>query len=821
MPGHSHCSAAAFAEVAVPLPIRKTFHYAVPARLQGRIAVGARVLVPFARRLVTGYAVRLTEEAPDGGFRVRPIRDLLDARPLIPPDLVDLALWLADYYFTPLGPVLSALFPAGTRIAGTDRVRLGPQAQAGAPPDAAPEDLRLLEALARRGALSLAELGSAAQITDAERRVEALAAAGWVEIEELLERPRARVKKQLGIRLRAGVPAGQWTPAQRRLLDRLDPGGAWQPLQETLRRCGCSPAVARTLQGKGLVEIAPLEIERLPVELSERPPGESFQLTAAQAGVVERLCAMLAAGTACRCLLHGVTGSGKTEIYLRLMAEALRRGESALLLVPEIALTPLLSRTVTARFGAQVALLHSGMSPGERLDQWNRIRAGRARVALGTRSAVFAPLERLRLVIIDEEQDHSYKQDEPPCYHAREVAWRRMQHSRGLLLMGSATPSVETHHAALDEGAIAHLTLSERIHARPLPDVSIVDMSIEFERHGRHTVISELLQEELRRRLERGEQALVLLNRRGFSRSLLCRSCGHVFSCSACSVAMTYHQEVGRLVCHYCGAESAVPEACSQCGGTYIYYVGVGTEQLEQIVRTTFPQARVARVDRDSTRRRGALRRVLIEFARGELDVLVGTQLLAKGHDFPNVTLVGVIGADLGLSVPDFRAAERTFQLLTQVAGRAGRGAAPGHVVIQTFYPDHYALQYARHQDYRGFYDKEIEFRRLLGYPPFRRLIQVLVSERDPDKGARIAAKVAAAVRTHCRSLDGGSRLQVLGPAPAPLEKLRGLYRFQILIKGPPDMRAAEILREPFEQLARRRAPVKKIHVDVDPVSLL
>lgn len=284
---------------------------------------------------------------------------------------------------------------------------------------------------------------------------------------------------------------------------------------------------------------------------------------------------------------------------------------------------------------------------------------------------------------------------------------------------------------------------------------------------------------------------------------------------------MTYHQEVGRLVCHYCGAESAVPDSCSQCGGIYIYYVGVGTEQLEQIVRTMFPKVRVARVDRDAARRRGALRRILLQFASGELDVLVGTQLLAKGHDFPNVTLVGVIGADLGLSFPDFRAAERTFQLLTQVAGRAGRGTAPGHVVIQTFYPDHYALQYARGQDYRGFYEREIEFRRLLGYPPFRRLIQILVSERDADKGARIAAKVAAAVRAHCGRLGGGSRLQVLGPAPAPLEKLRGLYRFQILIKGPAEMRASQILHEPFEQLARQRAPVKKIHVDVDPVSLM
>jgi primosomal protein N' (replication factor Y) len=681
----------------------------------------------------------------------------------------------------------------------------------------------ILRTLAGEGALSLKQLEAAAGIGDAGQWIESLAARGWLELEEFLEKPRVREKTQLGIRSLAKQieQSGMLTDTQRRLLAQLEASGSPRPLQAALRISRCSLSVARALERKGLVEMAPLEVNRLPIELSELSRRQELVFTNAQRLAFERLCALLERRAARRCLLHGVTGSGKTEIYLRLMAEVLRRGEGAMFLVPEIALTPLLSRMVATYFPDQVALLHSGMSAGERLDQWNRIRSGRARVVLGTRSAVFAPIEKLRLVVIDEEQDSSYKQDESPYYHAREVAWQRIQQSHGVLLMGSATPSIETHHASAETGDITLLTLPERIRARPLPEVAIVDMGLEFERHGRSTVISEVLQHELVQRLSRGEQSMVLLNRRGFSRSLLCRSCGHVFTCPDCSISMTYHQETGRLVCHYCATESDIPDACSSCGGTYIHYVGVGTEQLEQILRRMLPRARIARVDRDSTRRRGALRQILMEFEARNLDLLVGTQMLAKGHDFPNVTLVGVVGADVGLSFPDFRAAERTFQLLTQVAGRAGRGEVPGRVVIQTFYPNHYALLHARKQDYGGFYSREIEFRKLLGYPPFTRLIQILVSEKSPEKGARIAEKVASAIRLQRKKPEFRSDIQVLGPAPAPLEKLRGLYRFQILIKGTHGIGASAILREVFEQLGRHRVPIRNVHVDVDPLSML
>jgi primosomal protein N' (replication factor Y) len=592
-------------------------------------------------------------------------------------------------------------------------------------------------------------------------------------------------------------------------------------LQEALRLACSTLSVARSLERKGLAAIEPSRIDRVPVDLAGEGAAVALTLTPSQQRLVDGILEMILRMNAARCLIHGVTGSGKTEIYLRLIAEVVKRGWTALFLVPEIGLTPMLSRLVASRFPSQVSLLHSGMSAGERLDQWSRIREGGSKVVVGTRSAVFAPLKDLRFVIIDEEQDASYKQDESPCYHAREVAWHRVRQSNGVLLMGSATPSIETYHAAIRGGEAGYFSLPERIEAKPLPQVTIVDMSVEFQRHGKTRIISQTLEEELKGCMRRGEQAIILLNRRGYARTLLCRSCGHVAECPDCSVSMTYHQQENRLTCHYCGLEKEVPSLCANCGGPYIYYTGVGTEQLESNLRSLLPGARIARLDRDTTRRRGALRNTLFSFEQRRLDVLVGTQILAKGHDFPDVTMVGVVAADSGLSFPDFRSAERTFQLLTQVAGRAGRGTAPGRVVLQAFYPDNYALRFARKQDYGAFYEQEIEFRRLMGYPPFLNLVQILVSDTDAAKATRNAEKVAGILRQQIRISEETSRPRVLGPAPAPLEKLRGKYRMQILMKWPPGFNHAPVLQKCFAELARHKISSGKIHVDVDPLSLL
>lgn len=821
-------SMANYVDVAVSVHARKVFSYEVPACLKDRASVGMRALVPFGRKLVTGYIVAAMQERRAGEYKLRRISELLDDEPVISADLIETARWIADYYFAPPGEVIRALLPAGTEVVGTYQIKLCPRTavllEGGfRPPELRSQENRILDALVESGALSIRQLKEHTGLRGAEQWIDSLIAAKWVYREALVAKARVRTKENLGIRALPADPdkLGSLTTQQARLYLILEPGGEPIPLQELLRTVDCTLSVAKALQRKGLVEIADVVILREPEDLAGTMLSTRHSLTEAQRGVLDELCRGIHRLEAARFLLHGVTGSGKTEIYLGLIAEVLRRGETAILLVPEIGLTPVLTRLVVSRFPGRVSLLHSGMSPGERLDQWHQIRERKVSVVVGTRSAVFAPLEKPRLIIIDEEQDSSYKQDDSPCYHAREVAWYRLQRTQGVLLLGSATPSIETYHLAVSTGEIRHLCLPERIEAKPLPAVSIVDMNAEFQRQGKKGAVSELLRCELEECVKRGEQAIVLLNRRGYSRTLLCRSCGNVCTCAACSVSMTYHQEEGRLVCHYCGLERNTPSACDQCGGQYIYFVGVGTEQLEEMVRAMLPQARVARVDRDTTRRQGSIRKILFAFAERKLDILVGTQMLAKGHDFPNVTLVGVMAADAGLSFPDFRSAERTFQLLTQVAGRAGRGTRPGRVIIQSYYPDHYALKFAQQQDYSGFYKHEAKFRKAMGYPPYRGLIQIVVTHEDLNKSCGIANRVAETLKACGSRIEPQSRPMVLGPAAAPIEKLRGQYRQQVLIKTPVQSAALSMLESAFAYLERQKISTRNVRVDVDPLSLL
>ncbi len=815
-------------DVAVPVGVRKTFAYSVPARFRGRIAAGMRVLVPFGRKFVTGYVVGFLDQTQVGELKLRPVQELLEPEPAITPSLVETALWVAQYYFAPPGEVFRALFPAGTQISGERKASLSPKAAmliggGFRPPGLAPQEEALLDLLAREPSLTIKELAKKSGLRDAGSWIEALASAQWIHLETSVDSPKVRAKQQLAIRLLcADADAIESLPAaQKRLYAMLDRAMQPQSLQEVLRASKSTHSAARSLERRGLVEIAPAKIHRVPVELTGTWNASALVLTSQQRELVDGILELIRRKKASRSLIYGVTGSGKTEVYLRLIAEVLKLGGTALFLVPEIGLTPLLSRLVVSRFPDQVALMHSGMSPGERLDQWSRIRDGHSKVVVGTRSAVFAPLRDLRLIIIDEEQDSSYKQDESPCYHAREVAWHRMLQSDGVLVLGSATPSIETFHAAAQKGGAGFYCLPERIEARPMPQVTIVDMGQEFKRFGKNKIISQALEEELHGCMQRSEQAIVLLNRRGYSRSLLCRSCGHVFVCQDCSISMTYHQQDNKLACHYCGRESSVPSVCANCGGPYIHYAGVGTEQLESMLQSLLPKARIARLDRDVTRRRGILRATLFDFADRKLDILVGTQMLAKGHDFPDVTMVGVVAADAGLAFPDFRSAERTFQLLIQVAGRAGRGTSPGRVVIQSYYPDNYALRFAQKQDYQGFYEHEIDFRRMMGYPPYRNLTQILISDPDDTRAAHTADRIAEMLKQRISRIDAESRPHILGPAAAPLEKLRGQHRMQILIKTRSGTSAIPILQDCFDDLSARKLPAARIHVDVDPLSLL
>jgi primosomal protein N' (replication factor Y) len=498
------------------------------------------------------------------------------------------------------------------------------------------------------------------------------------------------------------------------------------------------------------------------------------------------------------------------------MRAAVERGRTALMLVPEINLTPVFSRRLASHFGEAVAILHSSLSDGERLDEWRRIRRGEARVVIGTRSAVFAPLENVGVIVVDEEHESSYKQDATPRYSGRDTAVFRAREAGAVVILGSATPSLETYHNA-HSGKYTYVRLESRVGDRPLADVDVVDMRDVFAKLGKQQTFAPELLEAVEATKGRGEQSIVLLNRRGFSSFLLCRSCGYAIHCPNCDVTLTYHKAQSRLVCHYCNHQAAVPQSCPECAGAFIFYVGEGTEQLEAKLKERFPDYRIARLDRDTAARRGAFERIIMDFAAGDIDLLVGTQMIAKGHDFPNVTLVGVISVDAGLALPDFRSAERTFQLLTQVAGRAGRGDSPGRVLIQTYHPEHYALVHARGQDYEGFYEHEIRFRKAMSYPPFTTLINCLVSDEDIAKTRFYASELARTLT----AASSGRDLRVLGPAPAPLARIKNRHRWQVLVKARSRPDARDTLDIALGILEENNVPLRAISVEVDPVSLM
>ncbi len=672
---------------------------------------------------------------------------VLDDEPFLPPAIVDLALWMGEYYAAGPGDTLvNAMPPAARRAeASPFRMRRVVELAAGAPSgtvrgERQQQALRLLAA--RAGGVPLAELTQAGVSAATVRR--------------LAETGAVRVRDEIAERDPFAGEAGR--------------GSHW-----SLRT---SPA--------------------LPLEL-----------TAEQAAALDRLRQRADERQFRVALLRGVTGSGKTEVYLRLAEHVVRRGGRVLLLVPEIALTPALVGQFRARAGSRVAVQHSGLSEGERHDQWHRIRRGDVDIVIGTRSAIFAPVDRLELIVVDEEHEPSYKQEETPRYHARDVAVMRGQMQRALVVLGSATPSLESAANAAS-GRYERVDLSRRVLDRPMAEVRIVDMRKEMASAGRLVTFSAALLEAIGERLSRGEQSLVLLNRRGFATAVFCRQCGTSMECPNCSVHLTFHKAARLLRCHYCNYGARLPKHCEECGGDYLEQSGFGTERLEADLRQTFASARIGRLDRDTTRRRGAIARLLTAVADRELDIVVGTQMIAKGHDFPGVTLVGVVSADVGLGMADFRASERTFQLLTQVVGRAGRGETPGEAIVQTLYPDHYSVRAAARQDYQSFFDREMEFRRAMHYPPDTALINVVVKGRSLESAMEGAADLAARVRA-------SSVGQVLGPAPAALAKVRNEYRAQFFIKG----RRRRAMREAVVAALDARAELKKrTIVDVDPASV-
>ena len=601
-------------------------------------------------------------------------------------------------------------------------------------------------------------------------------------------------------------------PNQLALLEAIRKSGGRMAIEE-LRPLPVPPTTLNTLVKRGLVVIEEQPAGFRLSSLKSRPLDFIFNPRQKQA--LEHLQAAVWSRKFSVTLLHGVTGSGKTAVYLAAMQDVLRSGRGALMLVPEIGLTPVAAADLHQMFGGEVAILHSGLSDAERAEQWHRIRRGEARIVVGTRSAVFAPIADLALIVVDEEHDSSYKQEETPRYHARDAAVMRAKFSGAAVVLGSATPSLESCYNG-NVGKYALLELPDRVERRPLPEVELIDMREEFRATGREQVISRRLAEEIGERLARGEQILLLLNRRGYSAFVLCRACGDTVQCKNCAIAMTHHKRQRKLACHYCGYARPVPQTCPKCGSEYVQFLGSGSEKLEELLHGMFPQARLARLDRDTVRGRGDFERVLAALHAGELDIVVGTQMIAKGHDIHGVTLVGVVGADLGLTFPDFRAAERTFQLLTQVAGRAGRGDAPGKVVLQTYFPDHYAVQFASAHNYRGFYEKELRYRNWMRYPPFSALANVLVRSHKLEDALKWSGLLG-------RWLEQAPKegIRAMGPAAAPLSRLKTEYRYHFVLKSASRAKLNALLRAMLAHAAEQKIPRPNVVVDVDALSLL
>ena len=600
---------------------------------------------------------------------------------------------------------------------------------------------------------------------------------------------------------------------QRAVLELLFKEHKTLTLSEIKDQTGAGASVVVALQKKGLLRMSTKKVKRKPFILGAAERKE-FVLSQEQETALEEISRKITECAFQVFLLKGVTGSGKTEVYLRAIERAISMGKDALYLVPEISLTPLLAREIKAWFGNSVAILHSSLTQGERYDEWMRVKEGEAKIVLGARSAVFAPLRNIGIIIVDEEQDHSYKQEESPRYNARDLAIVRAQFRNIPVVLGSATPSLESYTHA-QEGKYRLLEMRSRVEKRALPDVEIVDMKEEFKKTGELDPLSGRLRAKIREKIEAGEQALILLNRRGYSSFIQCRECGNSVSCPRCSISLTYHRESERLLCHYCGYWKKKPERCPMCSSERLLFGGEGTEKIENILKEELDHVRIARMDRDTVRGRGGHARVLGAFEKREIDLLVGTQMIAKGHDFPSVTLVGVISADHLLAFPDFRASERTFQLITQVSGRAGRGEIPGLVIVQAYQSGHHAIQTAVQQDFEAFYAKEIRFRRIMKYPPFTFMANIIILDKDLSRGAGISKKAG---RLFKQLADG--RLTVLGPAVAPIARIRKNYRFQIVLKARHRKDIGETLNR-FLEKASGTIPLRNLIIDVDPLSLM
>ena len=805
---------ARFCDVSLPVPLDQAFTYSLPLTLQHRVQAGARVLVPFGTRKMIGVVLRVHDEPIQG--LVGSIKDalrLIDAEPVLDGELIALGKWISGYYCAPLGEVLRSMLPLASDVragkvysltdAGRDASRqmsIDPQAD-----DAVNEVVQML------AARSLSAVHLKKKIPLADRILKSLERRGWIAAEEVqhdrdpLRAPSAKLR----IAVTGAEPAGKIPKAERELLAYLALHPGSHNLADIEPMIRNASQAARALARRKAVTLTPE-----PMAIRSAPIRAPHELNTSQRNAFDLIGAGIATGKFCTFLLYGVTGSGKTEVYLNAIDATLAAGRGALMLVPEIALTPAVAGQFYARFGDRVAILHSAFSDSERADQWRRIRAGGASVVVGTRSGVFAPVRNLGLIIVDEEHDASYKQEETPRYHGRDVAIVRAQAAGACVVLGSATPSLESRFNA-QQGKYTLLGIPDRIAERPMPTVQVIDMRQEFLETRKHAIFSRALIEAIRERLANNEQAMILLNRRGFSTFVACRACGERVECVNCSVTLTYHRRDRRLLCHYCGYAEKIPSVCPKCGSEHVHFMGSGSERVEDELHGEFPEAKIARLDRDTVAGKRQFEDILQNFRERSFDILVGTQMIAKGHDIPNVTLVGVVSADVGIGMPDFRAAERTFQILTQVAGRAGRGHLPGVVYMQTINPDHYAIRFAAEQDYAGFFEKELQFRRFMKYPPFAAMANILIRAAKQEDALRMSTELGHHIT------PAPENMRIMGPAEAPVPRLKAAFRYQLLIKSGSRKDLNALLRKAQDFARGQKWSATALVIDVDPLTLL
>ncbi len=794
--------------------------YHVPDALRSAICYGSMVTVPMGRgnQHVQGYVVDLADAVPEGQYK--DVIAVPEPETLLNRELVELAVWMSRYYLCPCYYVLEYMLPKFARsrkqevavwngdsdLTAAQMLFLEPEAQ------------NLAETIRTAKEIPVSQLCK--KDSHAERILPQLVDHGLIHITVSFAQQGAVRTETV---YESCIQAEQLEDAKRKLGRAVK---QWEILRyltyqgaangKTLRSYWANylPAV-KELEKKQLITSKKMQVQRYHTDHAVFRNEQKLILNEEQQSALDTILQLVDSPDMEWALLHGVTGSGKTEVYLRTLRYVLDQGKGAMILVPEISLTPQLIGRFRAVLGEYVEVLHSNLSDGERYDAWQRLRRGETRVVVGVRSAVFAPVQNLGLIIMDEEHESTFKQSEPdPRYHAREAAWHRMEQNKGLLLLGSATPSVETYYHASQHGGTV-ITMRNRAKQQPLPAVEIVNMAREFQT-GNRSMFSLRLAQTIEESLQNGEQVILFLNRRGFSSAILCRECGHTLTCQKCAIALTYHKEQQLAKCHYCDYMEPVPDKCPQCGSRFIRYMGSGTELVEEEVKKRWPWVRTERMDLDTTQNKNAHQEILERFARGETQVLIGTQMVAKGLDFPNVTTVGVLAADLILNLPDYTASERTFQLLTQVAGRAGRGDKPGNVIIQTYNPEHYSLIAAQHHDYLQFYQKEIQMRRLMEYPPFSYMVRILVSDYSvgdlPEQMIAMAEKIAQQY----------PQIEFLGPAEAPISMIRKRHRFHIILKGA----SLDTLREAAEYGQKvmnlsRKSKTLRILIDVEPSNVL